>query len=103
MGSEMNESSAIKTGHGPDLSAFDWTDALRLEDQLSEDERMLRDAAAEFAQSTLQPKVRDAYRDETADAGIFREMGDAGLLGLTIPEEYGRIGCGLRYIRPRRA
>lgn len=94
MGSEMNESSAIKTGHGPDLSAFDWTDALRLEDQLTEDERMLRDAASEFAQSTLQPKVRDAYRDETADVGIFRKMGDAGMLGLTIPEEYGGLGAG---------
>jgi len=94
VGSEMNESSAIKTGHGPDLSAFDWTDALRLEDQLTEDERMLRDAASEFAQSTLQPKVRDAYRDETADVGIFRKMGDAGMLGLTIPEEYGGLGAG---------
>ncbi|SMX32359.1 acyl-CoA dehydrogenase [Octadecabacter ascidiaceicola] len=90
----MNESSAIRTGHGPELSEFDWTDALRLEDQLTEDERMLRDAASTFAQSTLQPKVRDAYRDETADAGIFREMGDAGLLGLTIPEEYGGLGAG---------
>ncbi|MCW1952524.1 MAG: acyl-CoA dehydrogenase [Octadecabacter sp.] len=90
----MNESSAIKTGYGPDLSAFDWTDALRLEDQLSEDERMLRDAAAGFAQTTLQPKVRDAYREEAVDAGIFREMGDAGLLGLTIPEEYGGLGAG---------
>jgi glutaryl-CoA dehydrogenase len=90
----MNESSAILTGHGPDLAAFEWSDALRLEDQLSEDERMLRDAAATFAQTTLQPKVRDAYRDEVTDAGIFRQMGDAGLLGLTIPEEYGGLGAG---------
>jgi glutaryl-CoA dehydrogenase len=90
----MNESSAIPTGHGPDLAAFEWSDALRLEDQLSEDERMLRDAAATFAQTTLQPKVRDAYREEVTDAGIFRQMGDAGLLGLTIPEEYGGLGAG---------
>ncbi len=90
----MNESSPIHAGHGPDLSEFEWGDALRLEDQLSEDERMLRDAASAFAQSTLQPKVRDAYREETVDAGIFREMGDAGLLGLTIPEEYGGLGMG---------
>ncbi|MBU2993761.1 acyl-CoA dehydrogenase [Octadecabacter sp. 1_MG-2023] len=83
-----------KSGHGPDLSAFDWADALRLEDQLSEDERMLRDAARTFAQDTLQPKVRDAYRDETVDSDIFREMGAAGLLGLTIPEEYGGLGAG---------
>jgi glutaryl-CoA dehydrogenase len=90
----MNESSAILAGHGPDLAAFEWSDALRLEDQLSEDERMLRDAAATFAQTTLQPKVRDAYREEVTDAGIFRQMGDAGLLGLTIPEEYGGLGAG---------
>jgi glutaryl-CoA dehydrogenase len=76
------------------LAAFEWSDALRLEDQLSEDERMLRDAAAAFAQTTLQPKVRDAYREEVTDAGIFRQMGDAGLLGLTIPEEYGGLGAG---------
>ena len=90
----MTESSPIKTGFGPDLAAFDWADALRLEDQLSEDERMLRDAARTFAQDTLQPKVRDAYREEAVDAGIFREMGAAGLLGLTIPEEYGGLGMG---------
>ncbi|AGI67784.1 acyl-CoA dehydrogenase [Octadecabacter antarcticus 307] len=90
----MNASSPILTGHGPDLAAFEWSDALRLEDQLSEDERMLRDAAATFAQTTLQPKVRDAYREEVTDAGIFRQMGDAGLLGLTIPEEYGGLGAG---------
>ena len=90
----MNESTPLKTGFGPDLAAFDWADPLRLEDSLSEDERMLRDAAAEFAQSTLQPRVRDAYRAETTDPAIFREMGAAGLLGLTIPEEYGGLGAG---------
>lgn len=90
----MNESSPVKTGFGPDLSTFEWVDPLRLEDQLSEDERMLRDAAADFAQTTLQPKVRDAYREEAVDAGVFKQMGDAGLLGLTIPEEYGGLGAG---------
>ncbi|MFT7494304.1 MAG: glutaryl-CoA dehydrogenase, partial [Alteromonas macleodii] len=90
----MNESSPILTGHGPDLAVFEWADSLRLEDQLSEDERMLRDAAATFAQTTLQPKVRDAYREEVTDSDIFRQMGDAGLLGLTIPEEYGGLGAG---------
>lgn len=84
----------MKTGFGPDLSTFEWVDPLRLEDQLSEDERMLRDAAADFAQTTLQPKVRDAYREEAVDAGVFKQMGDAGLLGLTIPEEYGGLGAG---------
>lgn len=90
----MNESAPIKTGFGPDLSSFEWGDALRLEDQLSEDERMLRDAAATFSQEKLQPRVRDAYREESTDPAIFREMGDAGLLGLTIPEEYGGLGAG---------
>jgi glutaryl-CoA dehydrogenase len=91
----MNDSSPIRTsGFGPDLGPFDWADPLRLEDQLTEDERMLRDAANTFAQNTLQPKVTDAYREATVDADIFKEMGDAGLLGITIPEEYGGLGAG---------
>lgn len=91
----MNDSTPIKaTGFGPDLGPFDWADPLRLEDQLTEDERMLRDAARSFAQTQLQPKVTHAYREETVDPGIFRAMGDAGLLGLTIPEEYGGLGAG---------
>ena len=90
----MTDVSPIKTGFGPDLAAFDWADALRLEDQLTEDERMLRDAARTFAQDSLQPRVKDAYREETTDPAIFKQMGDAGLLGLTIPEEYGGLGAG---------
>ncbi len=91
----MNDSTPIKTsGFGPDLGPFDWADPLRLEDQLTEDERMLRDAAHTFAQNTLQPKVTEAYREATVDPGIFKEMGDAGLLGITIPEEYGGLGAG---------
>lgn len=81
-------------GHGPSLAAFDWADPLRLEDQLSEDERMLRDAAAAFAADCLAPRIRDAYREEHTDPGIFREMGGAGLLGPTIPEDYGGLGAG---------
>lgn len=81
------------SGHGPDLGPFDWADALRLNDQLSEDERMLRDAAHVFAQQELQPRVLQAYRNETSDPGLFREMGAAGLLGVTIPEEYGGLGA----------
>jgi glutaryl-CoA dehydrogenase len=77
----------------PDLSRFDWEDALRLEDQLSEDERMLRDAARTFAQEVLQPRVINAYRDEVADCGVFWEMGQAGLLGVTLPEQYGGLGA----------
>ena len=91
----MNESTPIKAkGFGPDLGPFDWADPLRLEGQLTEDERMLRDAAHTFAQDTLQPKIVDAYREATVDADVFKQMGDAGLLGLTIPEEYGGLGAG---------
>ena len=78
----------------PDLGPFDWADPFQIERQLTEDERMLRDAANTFAQTTLQPRVTQAYRDEVTDPDIFREMGEAGLLGLTIPEEYGGLGTG---------
>lgn len=81
------------TGKGPSLGSFDWADAFRLDRQLSEDERMLRDAAQIFAQEQLQPRILQANREERADPGIFREMGDAGLLGVTIPEEYGGLGA----------
>ena len=84
---------ALKPKDAPDLSRFDWEDALRLEDQLSEDERMLRDAARSYAQERLQPRVIAAYRDELTDPAIFREMGEMGLLGVTIPEEYGGLGA----------
>ena len=91
----MNESSPIKAaGFGPELGPFDWADPLRLEDQLTEDERMLRDAAHTFAQDVLQPRVTAAYREESVDPEIFTLMGEAGLLGVTIPEEYGGLGAG---------
>ena len=78
----------------PDLGRFDWADPFRLNDQLSEEERMLRDSAQAYAQEKLQPRIKAAYRDETVDLDIFREMGDMGLLGSTIPEEYGGISAG---------
>jgi glutaryl-CoA dehydrogenase len=65
-----------------------------LEDQLTEEERMIRDAARAYAQDKLQPIVIDAFANEHTDPAIFREMGDMGLLGTTIPEEYGGIGAG---------
>lgn len=80
-------------GSGPGLGPFDWADAFRIEDQLDQDERMLRDAAHGFAQDRLQPRVMKAYSEESADPGVFREMGEAGLLGVTIPEEYGGLGA----------
>jgi glutaryl-CoA dehydrogenase len=85
---------AMKAKDAPDLSRFDWQDAFRLEDQLSEDERMLRDAAASFAQDQLAPRIIDAYREERVEPGLFGEMGQAGLLGVTVPEEYGGLGAG---------
>jgi glutaryl-CoA dehydrogenase len=77
----------------PDLSNFTWGDALLLEDQLSEEERMIRDSARAYAQDKLQPRVIEAWRDETFDVAVFREMGELGLLGSTIPEAYGGIGA----------
>ena len=72
---------------------FQWDDAFLLEDQLSEDERMIRDTARAYAQDKLQPRVIDAYRNETTDPSIFREMGELGLLGVTVPDTYGGVGA----------
>ena len=76
----------------PDLGPFAWDDPLRLEGQLSKDERMLRDAARAYAEDKLAPRVRGAFRDEVTEPEIFREMGGMGLLGVTIPEAYGGLG-----------
>ncbi|MEZ5695877.1 MAG: acyl-CoA dehydrogenase [Sphingomonadaceae bacterium] len=84
----------MSDGHGPSLAGFDPVDAFLLEEQLSEDERMLRDAAREFAQGELQPRVIDAYREETVAPELFPLMGQAGLLGVTIPEDLGGLGAG---------
>lgn len=83
----------LKAKDAPDLGRFDWEDPFRLSDQLSEDERMLRDAARSYAQDKLQPRVIAAFRDESTDPEIFREMGAMGLLGVTVPEEYGGLGA----------
>ena len=77
-----------------DMVPFDWADPLDLESQLSEEERMIRDAARAFAQGVLQPRVIEAYRDELAAPELFPLMGEAGLLGVTIPEEFGGSGAG---------
>jgi glutaryl-CoA dehydrogenase len=75
---------------------FHWEDPLLLEQQLTQDERMVRDAARAYAQDKLMPRVLDAFRHEKTDPAIFREMGELGLMGPTIPEEYG--GAGLNYV-----
>ncbi len=72
---------------------FDWADPFLLDDQLTEDERAIRDTAHAFAQEKLAPRVVAAYREEVTDRGIFAEMGALGLLGVTIPEEYGCAGA----------
>ena len=84
---------SLKAKDRPDLSSFQWDDALMLETQLTEDERMLRDAAREFAQSELQPRVIKAFAEETVAPELFPLMGQAGLLGATLPEEYGGLGA----------
>lgn len=77
-------------------STFHWDDPLLLEQQLSTEERMARDAAAAFARERLQPRILEAFRHERTDPAIFREMGAQGLLGATLPPEYD--GAGLNYV-----
>lgn len=77
-------------------AAFHWDDPFLLDQQLSDDERMIRDAAAAYCQDKLAPRVLEAFRHEKMDTSIFREMGEVGLLGPTIPEQYG--GPGLNYV-----
>ncbi len=90
----MKDMPALKPKDAPDLGRFGWEDPFRLEDQLTEDERMMRDAARAYASERLEPRVAAAYRDEATDPAIFAEMGEMGLLGVTIPEEYGGLGAG---------
>ena len=77
-------------------AAFQWDDPFLLSQQLTDDERAIRDAAAAYCQDKLAPRVLDAFRHEKMDVSIFREMGEVGLLGPTIPEQYG--GPGLSYV-----
>src|SRR4051812_41032814 len=77
-------------------SRFSWSDPFLLDGQLSDDERQVRDAASAYCQERLLPRVQEAFRHEKTDASIFREMGELGLLGVTIPEQYG--GAGLNYV-----
>ena len=79
-----------------DMVPFDWADPFNLDDQLSEDERMVRDAAHAFAQGTLQPRVVEDFAQEKDASELFPMMGQAGMLGVTVPEEFG--GAGASYV-----
>jgi glutaryl-CoA dehydrogenase len=76
------------------MADFDWADPLALDAQLGEDERLIRDAAHEFAQRVLQPRVLEDFRDERDASELFAQMGEAGLLGVTLPESFGGAGAG---------
>ena len=77
-------------------NTFSWEDPFHLSAQLSDDERQVQDAARVYCQEKLLPRVTEAFRHENTDVSIFREMGELGLLGVTIPEIYG--GSGLNYV-----
>src|ERR1700677_5309743 len=77
-------------------AAFNWEDPLDLEGELTEEERMVRDTARDYAQEKLFPRILKAFREEKYDPAVIREMGELGLLGSTIPEAYG--GAGLGYV-----
>ena len=78
------------------MANFQWDDPFHLDEQLTEDERMIRDASRSYCQDKLMPRVQSMFRNESVDTSIFREMGELGLLGPTIPTEYG--GAGLNYV-----
>ena len=85
----MNQSSPPKSTR----VTFDWKDPMFLEQQLSDDERLIRDAAFDYCQDKLMPRVKQANRDEVFDREIMNEFGELGLLGLTLPEDYGCAGA----------
>ena len=83
----------VSQTQAPRLASFDWADPFRLADQISEDETMIYETAKSFAEDKLRPRIVEAYRTESTDRSIFNEMGELGLLGLTVPEEYGCAGA----------
>ena len=95
MGEKVRVMAVAERGVAGDRKvAFQWDDPFRLDAQLEEDERMIRDTAHDFAQEKLMPRVMEAFREEKTDRAIFNEMGELGLLGITVPEEYGGVGAG---------
>lgn len=84
----------LSSKDAPALAGFQWEDPFLLSDQLTEDERLIREAAHAFASEKLQPRILNAYAREETDRNIFVEMGEMGLLGVTVPEEYGGLDAG---------
>ena len=95
MNAPFNSHEASSEDRNPSagIVPFNWEDPFDLETQLTEEERMIRDAASGFAQSELQPRVIEAYRNEVSAPELFPLMGEAGMLGVTIPEEFGGVGA----------
>src|ERR671917_608215 len=89
----MNAVPVAKPKDKPAPASFQWDDPFLLDEQLSDDERMIRDTARAYAQDKLLPRVIEAYREEKTDRSIFNEMGELGLLGVTLPEDYGCAGA----------
>ncbi|VAW21487.1 Glutaryl-CoA dehydrogenase [hydrothermal vent metagenome] len=91
----MNETTpSLKAKDAPDLGRFVWDDPLLLDSGLGNEEKMIRDAARAYAQDKLQPRIIDAYDRESCAPEIFAEMGEMGLLAITLPEQYGGIDAG---------
>ena len=82
-----------RDNNGSKLSNFNWEDPLLFESLINENERLLRDGAKAFADEKLMPKIVNSYDREHFEPNLFREMGDMGLLGVTIPEEYGGLNA----------
>ncbi|MCR8546832.1 acyl-CoA dehydrogenase [Salipiger sp. P9] len=90
----MADAPDLRPKDRPALAAFSWEDPFLFDGQLEEDERMIAESARAFAQDKLLPRVEHAYMEEETDPAIFAEMGAQGLLGVTVPEQYGGIGAG---------
>src|SRR5260370_15081505 len=82
-----------QTKDKPSPVNFQWDDPFMLDEQLTEDERMIRETARAYAQDKLLPRITKAYLEEKVDRDIFHEMGELGLIGITLPEEYGGVNA----------
>src|SRR5690242_4600499 len=94
----MSAPAKTPTGHAKPKSdaPFDWTDPFLLDQELTAEERIVRDSARSYCQGKLLPRVRDGFRNETFDRAIMTEMGEMGFLGITLPETYG--GADMNYV-----